>query len=634
MRETNTTSGVTLKGFSGSSSVLLAVDIDDVKAKRKGLLGFAFHRTQLDGKWKGSECWLRGLLRFPHQAGVDPTTLDSRTAPIQKFRWSDYTVDPGVEYRYQAFPVYLPATSPRLGEGTDIVIRTMSTSGDQKHTVLFNRAAAASQAFARDFPEEKKRLDEHVALAKTTKKSKGKKKKSDPIEDEKEAEELLSPQALAWLSRGALEQITGYIAEASGKGFFLDIAIYEYELSAIRTAVFDAAKRGVAVRLIYHAKKGDAQTKVNEDLIATPNDLAAVAELVKPRLTSSIMHDKYVVRGRLDGGKRVAEAVLCGSTNFTLNGVYRQANVVHIARDPAIAEQYENMFEVLLETRKDPGATRKKVTEVNPITLAADKPVFAGFSPRSGRADLDTFIAVIKGAGRDVLFCTAFALPRAILDALLGKPNDPILRFGLQNSRSTITGTHADRTAQFDATAFLKDGLEGWQEESTYGQKGNILIHTKLIVVDFTSDSPTVISGSHNLSANASNGNDENFLVIHGNRDIADAYGCELMRFYDHYRFRWLHESAAKKKPKKGKIDEPPALRDSDAWADDYFIQGTLKFADRKRFVGERPTGGDPASSWPPTVVAGLSKKKKAASKKKAAKKKVAKKKVAKKKKI
>lgn len=67
-----------------------------------------------------------------------------------------------------------------------------------------------------------------------------------------------------------------------------------------------------------------------------------------------------------------------------------------------------------------------------------------------------------------------------------------------------MTGYHKDRTAQFVATAFLGEGLEGWLREGTAGQKGNILIHTKLVVLDFTSEHPVVISGSHNLSTAAS----------------------------------------------------------------------------------------------------------------------------------
>ena len=136
----------------------------------------------------------------------------------------------------------------------------------------------------------------------------------------------------------------------------------------------------------------------------------------------------------------------------------------------------------------------------------------------------------------------------------------------------------------------LNKGLEGYLKESAAGQKGNILIHTKLVVVDFTSDAPTVISGSHNLSKSASGGNDENFLIMRGAVDVADCYGVELMRLYDHYRFRW-HQSPRSRKP--GDPPPPPedpewphgTLAPDDRWAKPYFQDGTLECADRTRFA-------------------------------------------------
>jgi phosphatidylserine/phosphatidylglycerophosphate/cardiolipin synthase-like enzyme len=188
-----------------------------------------------------------------------------------------------------------------------------------------------------------------------------------------------------------------------------------------------------------------------------------------------------------------------------------------------------------------------------------------------------------------VLFCTAFELEPRIEKALLGAPHDSILRFGLENTRSEITGFHRDRTADFTTPAFLDKGLEGFLKESTKGQKGNHLIHTKLIVVDFTSSAPTVISGSHNLSESASSGNDENYLIVRGNADVADCYGVELMRFYDHYRFRWH----AKNKGDAGADErkdpcprEPGTLCPDERWTQPYFEDGSLEALDRQRFSG------------------------------------------------
>jgi phosphatidylserine/phosphatidylglycerophosphate/cardiolipin synthase-like enzyme len=206
------------------------------------------------------------------------------------------------------------------------------------------------------------------------------------------------------------------------------------------------------------------------------------------------------------------------------------------------------------------------------------QPLFSGFSPRSGRGDLQAFVDIIDAAKKDVLFVTAFTLPDDILNALLGQPEDDILRYGLQNTTSRITGFHADRTAEFAATALLNTGLEGWLRENMKGQKGNLLVHTKAVVTDFTSDTPTIISGSHNLSASASNGNDENYLIIRGDTDLADRYGLELLRFYEHYRFRYFAKKLA--------LKQVQPLATDDSWTDDYYLAGDLRRLSRLRFAG------------------------------------------------
>src|SRR3954452_3115099 len=533
--------GVSVKAYAGTTGVLLAFDV--TQSRRRGLLGFAIER---DGGNRPHQ-WLSGMLAFPgvtHAAGAPVPTAQ---APVQRFRWSDYRVYPDTPYSYVVHPVYGTPSAPDVRPGPSVTVRTSSVQrGD--HRVLFNRAAAASQAFSREFPE----VDAELTAAR--------REHRDPV---------LPAAALAWLSRGVLEQITGFCARALDATWALDVGIYEYELPEIRAALDAARARGAHVRIVYHAKPGDPQTTINSgNLKAWP------AGDKRARVTSRIFHDKFIVASRMQADRRAPQAVLCGSTNFTENGVYRQANVVHVAERPELAADYLQLFETLF-AGDDPTTTRHWIDAHDP--LSPDAPVVVGFSPRSGLVDLDLFAAEIGGAARDVLFCTAFALHKKILTALLGAPHDAILRLGLQNSRSTITGIHRDRTAEFVATAMLDSGLEGFLKESTAGQKGNILIHTKLVVVDFTSDVPTVISGSHNLSASASGGNDENFLILRGATDVADCYGVELMRLYDHYRFRFQQRSAPR---------TAPGLAVDDSWTDPYFERDSLHARDRQRFAG------------------------------------------------
>jgi phosphatidylserine/phosphatidylglycerophosphate/cardiolipin synthase-like enzyme len=198
-------------------------------------------------------------------------------------------------------------------------------------------------------------------------------------------------------------------------------------------------------------------------------------------------------------------------------------------------------------------------------------------------ADIQLVSSLIAGAQRDVIFSTAFKLRDEVEDALLGGANDQILRMGVQNTSSAkITGIHRDRTAQFTAASLLPGGLEGWLKETSAKQKGNIRVHTKAIAIDVTSDIPLIISGSHNLSTNASDKNDENYMIIRRDQDIADVYLCEIMRIYDHYRFRF----SAKEQGTAGNPVDPPQLVGDGSWADDYFTPGDMKELDRLRFSG------------------------------------------------
>jgi PLD-like domain len=548
MRKTVNQAGVSVKAYAGTTGVLLAMNV--TPERRVGLLGFALERV--DGR-SGKKAWLTGMLSFPHQARPPGTIVGTNQAPVQKFRWSDYRVYPDTTYEYIVHPVYGQPDQLKIAPGVAVQVTTASLVNGE-HRVLFNRAAAASQAFARKFPA----VEMAIEAARKAKQ---------PLPS-------LPPEVLDWLSRGVLEQITQMLDRAVDATWAIDIAIYEYELPAIVQAVAAAYGRGVNLRIVYHAQPDDEQTEISAHNL---KDLPP--GIKRARLTSNICHHKFMVLSQMQLGQRLPQAVLCGSTNFTENGVYRQANVVHVVQRADTAQAYLNLFEGLFRG-DDLGATRRYVNKSNPIDLS--KPLFAGFSPRTGLVDLKAFVQLVQSAQRDVLFCTAFDLYDDLEQAFLGTPHDPILRYGLQNTRSQITGCHADRTADFTATAMLPKGLEGFLKESTKGQKGNILIHTKLVIVDFTSDAPIVLSGSHNFSANASQGNDENFLLLRGNIDVADCYGCELMRLYDHYRFRFKLQSLVNQGGKLPVL----ALIPDDSWTQDYFTPGHLKMADRIRFAG------------------------------------------------
>ncbi|MEK1841551.1 MAG: phospholipase D-like domain-containing protein, partial [Pseudomonas sp.] len=288
-----------VKAYAGTNGVLLAIDL--AEPRRKGLLGFAIEKQQ------GSKPWLFlfNSLTFPGKAHTFPQfhATPSDTAPLQKFRWADYAVNPGVTIHYRVHLAYGTADAPQLGEFLEVTLTT-DNGLPAGQSVIFNRAVAASQAFQRKFAD----LDAQLSANKKL-----------PIEEWPDA-----PRQ--WLENGLLARLLGFIERAEDGRWALDIAIYEYQLKVIVDAVNAAFERGVKVRVLYHAQPDEDTTAMNE---ASLEKIPAANK--RGRVTHNIFHNKFMVLSRLDAaGQHQPEAVLCGSTNFTPNGVYRQANVVHV----------------------------------------------------------------------------------------------------------------------------------------------------------------------------------------------------------------------------------------------------------------------------------------------------------------
>jgi phosphatidylserine/phosphatidylglycerophosphate/cardiolipin synthase-like enzyme len=112
---------------------------------------------------------------------------------------------------------------------------------------------------------------------------------------------------------------------------------------------------------------------------------------------------------------------------------------------------------------------------------------------------------------------------------------------------------------------------------------GNAIIHDKIIVIDpCDEDRCAVITGSHNLGFKASYCNDDNMLIIRGNRELAIAYAVHVIDLYDHYVMRARLEQNLRDKLQRGEIhsfDEAAAdpaqrtaglLRLDNSWQDDF----------------------------------------------------------------
>ena len=94
------------------------------------------------------------------------------------------------------------------------------------------------------------------------------------------------------------------------------------------------------------------------------------------------------------------------------------------------------------------------------------------------------------------------------------------------------------------------------------------------MLVDPFSKRPTVVSGSANWSLPSTNANDENMLIIRGDRRVADIYFGEFMRIFAHHRFR---EALAIHLKEHGSVDDwkPNFLKDNpDEWVPKHYENG------------------------------------------------------------
>ena len=574
MRARKTKAGLTVNAIAGSHVVFLGMDL--AKEKRKGFRGFGFKRHD---PAEGETVWLRGLKTFqataPHPAPGE--TFSTREHPIQGFQWSDFSAKPDRDYVYTIVALYGKPGQLEARIELEVEVHTEPEEG-QTHSVFFNRGSVATQEYARRYQNKKPR----------------------------EA----GPGAYEWLSRGLLEAFVAFIGEAK-KGWSIHGAIYEFQWPAAIQALVDAKRRGVDVHVIFDDIEAyDAKGKATGPW---EKNRAAIAKMkakgiCTSRANGKLMHNKFFILSR-PGAKPKPEAVWTGSTNLTENGIFGHSNLGHIVRDKTIAAGYMDYWSRLQQDLPVDNAYRAlnvAVTATPPKPWGAE--CVAVYSPRGTNLDALDWYASIAAGSRNALFMTfAFGMHPKFQQVYSRK--DGVLRMALMEGT-----TRSPRTAAEDAKAIAKlrklpnvvvalgnrivtNSFDRWLAEMAQVSSDGVhiyWIHTKYMLVDPLSAKPVVISGSANFSDASTDTNDENMLVIRGNKRIADIYFGEYLRLYNHYAFREAVKRDLERK-KFGKAGDwkPQFLIDSDAWMQDYFDpkDPSARYLRREYFAGPMSVG-------------------------------------------
>ena len=73
------------------------------------------------------------------------------------------------------------------------------------------------------------------------------------------------------------------------------------------------------------------------------------------------------------------------------------------------------------------------------------------------------------------------------------------------------------------------------------------------MIIDPLGEDPLLITGSANFSDASTHKNDENMLVIRGDKRVADLYLSEFMRLFNHFQFRGLAKVRAATGPESAR---------------------------------------------------------------------------------
>lgn len=539
--------GLTVQAIAGTHVVMLGFDMD--QADCNGLRGFAIHRTD---HREEEATWLQGMKTFQEtDPGLLPTArYSTRHHPIQSFGWADFSAKPGYAYTYRVLALKGPPTDLQPAAEVKVDVKTEAPEGGL-HDVYFNRGAAASQEYARRF---------------------GQRAPSD-----------VGPAAFEWLSRGLSEAILDFIGRATDSSYELRVCAYEFHFRPVLDALKKASQAGATVRVIYDSRKHHPRDANDAAALAAGIDTFCIRRAASP---SALSHNKFIVL--LRNGQ--AEAVLTGGTNFSEGGIFGHSNSAHVVEEPEVARAFVAYWDLLATDPKN-SALRPLVKNLYaiPAAIPADGPggrasvgrppagTGVVFSPRSNLDALEWYAGLAREAN-DALFATfAFGMHRLFQDAYRTGPAG--LRFALMERATRPMREGVERDAEEKAIRDLRfqpenrfaigahftlNRFDRWLDKRLSGLNSHVrYVHTKYLLIDPLGPDPIVLSGSANFSAASSNDNDENMLVIRGDKRVAEIYLGEFMRLYNHFSFReWARNNPGASSPKHLRTDD---------WWEDYF---------------------------------------------------------------
>jgi phosphatidylserine/phosphatidylglycerophosphate/cardiolipin synthase-like enzyme len=561
----------------------LLVNCDDallfwrVAAPIAGCLGFAIERERklADGSAKAEV--LDNRMGFKADKPKPGDHRPSTQWPFQRLWWTDHDVNLGDTVRYRVWPVLRQGAklTPLTAERSAWTAwQTLSGGKQDGYACFFNRGLVISQFMARYL--EKLRADKHLA----TRKEALRFFKASLADHELPIRKFLS---------GTLRtEMLALMEDAKNNGKQVYAALYELADDELVQAL---CALGASAHVVL-ANGSITKMKTETTAEARKRDENAVARKALNAAGVQV-HDRFVAPGALGHNKLLVvcnqagtpQAVWTGSTNWTSTGLCTQTNNGLLVTHQKFAREYFDQWKRLRDAGSAfPPALVASNSTAKPVkTQQSSADIW--FTRTQGGVDLQALDAEIKAAKDGVLFLMfqpgGSAALKTILDLAKARP-ELYVRGVVSTLPSTVAGNnsalkvdmHTNTGKQAMTLNVVQprgiNAFASWAATVARnefltplgGVIGFAIVHSKVIVIDpFTR--PVVITGSHNFSGNASTANDENFVIVRGNAELAASYAAHIMGVYDHYR--WL-SLVGERQTNKAAQQLTGYLAETDAW--------------------------------------------------------------------
>ncbi len=541
--------GLSSIAYIGDGSVLLAFDLDEDKITN--LAGFSIKcTTPSNGPYQSNTYFLQNFLSLKDGLTSDKPLASSQSqgsdkSPFQSFHWVHFpSAGPGT-YKYQIYAAYFQNDgSVQLGPSVTLNI-DLEYKSFPSLEVGFTRGYVSSQAYEDRFKNAEIR----------------------PSAKSIDFDTAPYIKQYQWLGAHSRKLVFDFLAECQkDPSIFVDVFAFDFDEPDI---VRGLCSLGSRVRVF----QDDASLHTGPIALEPKaiDLLTNAGASVKTGHFNRFAHNKVMIQKK----NNVATKVLTGSANFSIRGLYVQANSVLVFDDSDIARFYEQAFEQAFNDEKGFKSSNmsSKWFDVAKENLP---PMSVSFAPHKIAFSLDKVSQAIENAKSSVFFAIMQMSGggNVISDLKNIGSRNGLFSLGTIQAENQLQLFKPGADAAFTSFNFLSSSIPEPFKGEWSGGAGQV-IHHKFVVCDFNAKNPVVFCGSSNLAAGGETSNGDNLIAIYDQK-IATLYAIEAVRLFDHYKFRSKHEQST--------YNKPFMLDSTDNWVRPYYDKKNIKFSERQLF--------------------------------------------------